>query len=50
MQVLTFPRERDGMRSRNDKGHSLNKDGRAICIEASSYRKQQKRSIIVISS
>lgn len=49
MHVLTFPRERDGMRTKNDKGHCLNKDGGVTRIEASSNGKRQKRSIIVIS-
>lgn len=46
MQVLTFPRERDGMRSRNDKGHSLNKDGRAICIEAVATENNKREALL----
>lgn len=37
MLILYFARERYGMRrTRNDKGHSHNRGGRTLCIEASS--------------
>lgn len=42
MLVLYFAKERYGMRrTRNDKGHSHNRDGRAVCIEALDKHKRE---------